>query len=83
MVDVRLLGLPDCRRYQKMLTAVIHEAEKLGIQLNIEEISDYETLMRFNPISLPRLYIQGELIASQNPPKPLKIVQALQKVKSM
>ena len=83
MVNVRLLGLPDCRRYQKMRTAVIHEAEKLGIQLNIEEISDYETLMRFNPISLPRLYIQGELIASQNPPKPLEIVQALQKVKSM
>lgn len=83
MVDVRLLGLPDCRRYQKMRSVVIQEADKLGIQLNIEEISDYETLMQFNPISLPRLYIQGELIASQNPPKPLEIVQALQKVKSM
>ncbi len=81
MVDVRLLGLPDCRRYQKMRSVVIQEADKLGIQLNIEEISDYETLMQFNPISLPRLYIQGELIASQNPPKPLEIVQALQKVK--
>jgi len=83
MVNVRVLGLPDCRRYQKMRTAVIQEAEKLGIRLNIEEISDYETLMQFNPISLPRLYIQGDLIASQNPPKSLEIDQALQKVKSI
>jgi hypothetical protein len=80
MIDIRLIGSPICRRYQMMRTSVIHEAEKLGIRFAINEIGYIESLAQFNPLSLPRLYIQGDLIASKNPPKPQDIALALQKV---
>lgn len=80
MIRVKLIGSPLCRRYQKMRTSVIQEAEKSGIQLEIEEIGDSASLSQFNPLSLPRLYLRGELAASQNPPKPQDIAQALQKL---
>jgi hypothetical protein len=63
------MGTPTCRRFQKMRTRVLEEAERLEIPIQVEEISDMETLSRLNPLSLPRLYINGELVASQNPPR--------------
>ena len=77
MVTVKLMGTPTCRRYQKMRTCVIEEAKRLRVAIQIEEIGDPETLSRFNPLSLPRLYIGNILVASQNPPKPETISQAL------
>jgi hypothetical protein len=78
MINVKLIGSPLCRRYQKMRAGVLHEAQRLGIAVQIEEIGDTESLSQFNPLSLPRLYIQSDLIASQNPPKPQDIAWALQ-----
>jgi hypothetical protein len=68
MVTVKLMGAPTCRRYQKMRTRVTEEAKRLKIAIQVEEVNDTETLSRFNPLSMPRLYINGELVASQNPP---------------
>jgi hypothetical protein len=77
MVIVKLMGTPTCRRYQKMRTRVIEEAERLKIAIQVEEVGDMETLSRLNPLSLPRLYIKDILVASQNPPKAETITQAL------
>jgi len=63
-----------------MKTVLLDEAEKLGIPLDVHEISDTDNLAQLNPLSLPRLYIQGNLIASKNSPKPEDIHTALQKV---
>lgn len=59
---------------------VLAEAEKLGAQIHLIEISDTESLSKINPLSLPRLYIGDELIASQNPPKPEVAAQAIKKI---
>jgi hypothetical protein len=77
MVIVKLMGTPTCRRYQKMRTRVIEEAERLKIAIQVEEVGDMETLSRLNPLSLPRLYIKDISVASQNPPKAETITQAL------
>jgi len=77
MITVKLMGTPTCRRYQKMCTRVIEEAERLEIAIQVEEVGDMETLSRLNPLSLPRLYIRDTLVASQNPPKVETITQAL------
>ena len=81
MITVKLIGMPSCRRYQRMRENTIREAERLGISIQLDEISDTEQLSEFNPLSLPRLYIQDKLVASQNPPAPQDIIQALQQAK--
>jgi hypothetical protein len=76
-IPIKLVGSQACRRYQKMRTAVLDVAAHLGVQIIIEEISEAEKLSQFNPLSLPRLYIKNDLIASQNPPKAQDIERAL------
>ena len=80
MIYVKILGSPTCRRYKKMRACVIEEAEQLNIDIQVEEIGDPETLSQFNPLSLPRLYVGGDLVASQNPPKADKVHEALIRV---
>jgi hypothetical protein len=77
MIPVKLIGTPTCRRYQKMRSSVLAEAERLNLAIQVEEVGDTETLSKLSPLSLPRLYIWDALVASQNPPKPELISQAL------
>lgn len=79
MLTVTLYGTPACRRYQKMRDLVFAAAERLGIAIHMEEIGDIEQLSKINPLNLPRLYIAGDLVASQNPPKAQMIENMLKK----
>ena len=80
MIQIKLLGSPTCRRYQKMRACVVEEAERLKVDIQVEEIADTEILSQFYPLSLPRLYVGGDLVASQNPPKTDKVRDALIRV---
>ena len=77
MIPVKLMGAPMCRRYQRMRASVIREAQRLNIPIELQEIGETEQLAQVNPLSLPRLYIGEELIASKNPPKTQAIERAL------
>jgi len=77
MIQVTLYGTPSCRRYQKMRELVLFESDRLGITVRLKEIGDTDQLSKINPLSLPRLYIGDELVASQNPPKVQIVEQAL------
>ncbi len=74
------MGTPSCRRYQRMRDLVFVEAEKLGAAIQLTEVGDTESLSQVNPLSLPRLYIGDELLASQNPPSVQIIRTAFAKV---
>jgi len=63
-----------------MRACVVKEAERLKVDIQFEEIADIETLSQFNPLSLPRLYIGGDLVASQNPPKDEKVRVVLNRI---
>jgi len=78
-ITAKLIGSPACRRYQKMRTVILAEAQKLGVEIYLIETSDTESLSKFNPLSLPRMYIGDVLIASQNPPKADVASQAMKK----
>jgi len=80
MIQIKLLGSPTCRRYKKMRACVIEEAERLKVDIQLEEIDDAKVLSQFNPLSLPRLLVGGNLIASQNLPRAKKIRDALIRV---
>ncbi len=77
MFTATLFGTPSCRRYQKMRKLVVEEAARLDLSIQIEEISETSQLAQFSPLSLPRLYINGKLVASQNPPKVAQIAKIL------
>ena len=78
MLTVRLYGTPSCRRYQRMQKLVVDEATRLNIPIQVNEISDTAQLVQFSPLSLPRLYINDKLVASQNPPKVEQITKMLE-----
>jgi len=69
MVKIELWGTPQCRRYQKMRTSVQDAAAALGLEFELQEINDSGQLAQSNPLDLPRLCLDGEVIASRNPPK--------------
>jgi hypothetical protein len=83
MFNVTLYGTPSCRRYQKMRNVILAEAQKLGTEIQLVEVGDTGSLSKINPLSLPRLYVGDELLASQNPPKPEAAAQALRKMMNL
>jgi hypothetical protein len=68
IITIRLLGTPQCRRYQRMRDVALKTAEQLGLEIHLDEINDTERLSQSNPFDLPRLYLNGELFATRNPP---------------
>ena len=81
MLTATLYGTPTCRRYQKMHKLVLDEAARLNLPIEINEISETAQLLQFSPLSLPRLYINDKLVASQNPPKVVQITKMLEQEK--
>ena len=82
MITVTLYGTPSCRRYQKMHKLVLDEAMRLDIPIQLHEISETAQLVQFSPLSLPRLYINDKLVASQNPPKVEQVTKMLEQKKA-
>ena len=77
MVKIELFGTPQCRRYQKMHSAVKEAMAELGMEIELVEINDSDQLSQSNPLDLPRLYLNGELIALRNPPKSKALVDQI------
>lgn len=79
MLAITLYGVSTCRRTQKMRQRVLDEATRLNLPIHLDEVSETAQLAQFSPISLPRLYINGQLAASQNPPSVEQIAALLRK----
>ena len=82
MLNVTLYGAPTCRRYQKMRKRVLDETRRLNLSIQLDEVSETAQLVQFSPLSLPRLYINGQLAASQNPPSIEQIATLLREEKA-
>ena len=68
MITVSLYGTPACHRYQKMKKLVLDESARINLPIKIDEVSETSQLVQFSPLSLPRLYINDQLVASQTRP---------------
>ena len=82
MITVTLYGTPTCRRYQKMHKLVLDESARLNLPVQVDEVSETAQLVQFSPLSLPKLYINDKLVASQNPPKVEQITKVLEQEKA-
>ncbi len=75
---LQLFGAPQCRRYQRMRAQALQACARVaGCQL--EEVNDTERLAQHNPLDLPLLVWQGEVIFRRNPPTADEIVARLQR----
>jgi hypothetical protein len=73
----QLVGTTQCRRYQRMRMVILEAAMELGLEIELEEVNDTDQLSQSNPLNLPRLYLNGELIAVRNPPKSKTLVEQM------
>ena len=68
MKDVKILG-PGCARCIKTAEMVKAEAEKAGIPVTIEKVTDYAAIAGYGIASTPGIVIDGKVVHVGGLPK--------------
>ncbi len=68
MKDVKVLG-PGCARCNTTAEMVKAEAEKAGIAVTIEKITDYAAIAGYGIASTPGIVIDGKVVHAGGLPK--------------
>ena len=68
MKDVKVLG-PGCARCKTADDMVKATAAALGIEVNVEKITDYEAIAQFGIVSTPGIVIDGKVVHAGGLPK--------------
>jgi small redox-active disulfide protein 2 len=68
MKDVKILG-PGCSRCQTTADMVKAEAERLGIDVHVEKVTDYAEIAKFGIASTPGIVIDGKVVHAGGLPK--------------
>jgi small redox-active disulfide protein 2 len=69
MKDVKVLG-SGCKRCVATAEMVQSEADKLGIAVNIEKVTDCAAIADFGIVSTPGIVIDGKVMHAGGLPKP-------------
>ena len=68
MKDVKVLG-PGCKRCEATEQMVRAEAAKLGVEVNVEKVTDYAQIAGFGVLSTPGIVIDGKVVHAGGLPK--------------
>ncbi len=68
MKDIKILG-PGCKRCQTTADMVKAEADRLGIEIRLEKVTDYADIARFGIASTPGIVIDGKVVHAGGLPK--------------
>ena len=68
MKDVKVLG-PGCKRCETTEQMVRAEAEKLGVEIKVEKVTDYAEIAKFGIVSTPGVVIDGKVVHAGGLPK--------------
>jgi small redox-active disulfide protein 2 len=68
MKDVKILG-PGCKRCVTTAEMVQAEADKLGVPVNVEKVTDYATIAGYGIASTPGIVIDGKVVHAGGLPK--------------
>jgi small redox-active disulfide protein 2 len=69
MKHVKVFG-PGCNRCQQTADMVKAEAAKLGVEVEIEKVTDYAEIARAGVASTPGVMVEGKLVHAGGLPKP-------------
>jgi small redox-active disulfide protein 2 len=68
MKDVKVLG-PGCARCQTTAGMVKAEADKAGIAITLEKVTDYAAIASYGIASTPGIVIDGKVVHAGGLPK--------------
>ncbi len=68
MKDVKVLG-PGCARCNTTAEMVTTEAEKAGVAVTVEKITDYAAIAGYGIASTPGIMIDGKVVHAGGLPK--------------
>jgi small redox-active disulfide protein 2 len=69
MKDVKVLG-PGCARCRATAQMVLDQAASLGIEVNVEKVTDYAAIAGFGIASTPGIVIDGKVVHAGGLPRP-------------
>ena len=69
MKQIKVLG-PGCKRCQTTEEMVKAEAARLGVDVEVEKVSDYATIAGYGVLSTPGIVIDGKVVHAGGLPKP-------------
>lgn len=76
MKQIKVLG-PGCKRCVATAEMVQAEADKLGIPVTIEKVTDYAAIAGFGIASTPGIVIDGKVVHAGGLPKPADLTRWL------
>ncbi len=68
MKNVKVLG-PGCKRCVATAGMVQAQADKLGVPVNIEKVTDYAAIAGYGIVSTPGIVIDGKVVHAGGLPK--------------
>ncbi len=77
MKKVQILG-SGCAKCHKLAENVQEASKVLGIEIDLEKVSDIESIMKSGILTTPGLVIDGRVVASGKLLKPDEIIKLLQ-----
>ena len=77
MVNIKVLGsgCANCKRLEAVTRKVV---ESLGIEAEIEKVTEYAEIMKYPILATPGLVINGKLVSAGRLPNEAQIAQWLQ-----
>jgi len=76
MKKIQILGT-GCARCRKLAENTRQAAEKLGLDYEMEKVTDINDIMKFGLMSSPGLAVNGVLVLSGKVPSPAEIEKLL------
>lgn len=77
MRDIKVLG-PGCKRCDTTVDMVKAEATRLGVDVQVEKITDYAQIAGYGVASTPGIVIDGKLVHAGGLPKTEDLAKWLQ-----
>jgi small redox-active disulfide protein 2 len=72
MKHVKVFG-PGCARCQQTADMVKAEAAKIGVEVEVEKVTDYAEIAKAGVASTPGVMVEGKLVHAGGLPKPADI----------
>lgn len=66
--DVKVLG-PGCKRCQTTAEMVKTEADRLGVAIDLEKVTDYAAIAGYGIASTPGIVVDGKVVHAGGLPK--------------
>jgi len=69
MKEVKVLG-PGCKRCEATATLLRETAERLGVEVRIEKVTDYAEIAGYGIAATPGVVVDGKLVHAGGLPSP-------------